>query len=61
MRKKLKKSLLIITCVALAIEIGVLAGDTYIYCKYKTSKLNLNGRIISEIDNFINFSGMASR
>jgi len=55
-----KKISLTIICILIAVELGFLVGDTYIYCKYRSAKLSTNGKIICEIDNLINFSGMAS-
>ena len=56
----MKKILLYTIGFLITLELGVLGTDTYIYCKYKTSKININGQIICKIDNLINFSGMAS-
>ena len=57
----MKKILLYTIGILITLELGMLAGDTYIYCKYKTSKTNINGQIVCKIDNLINFSGMASK
>jgi hypothetical protein len=61
MGKKFRKLIVPILFLFLMLEVGLLVGDTYIYCKYKVAKNSVNGRIICEIDNLINFSGMASK
>jgi hypothetical protein len=35
--------------------------ETYNYVRTKSAHLTVNGRIVCEIDNLTNFSGMATR
>jgi hypothetical protein len=61
MRSRYKKIIAAVMFLLIMLEIGLLAGDTYIYSKYKVAKNNVNGKIICFVDNLINFSGMASK
>ncbi len=58
--KKFKKFIVAILIVGFTLELGLLIGDGFTYNKYKYASLNLNGKIVCEVDNLINFSGMAS-
>jgi uncharacterized protein YneF (UPF0154 family) len=59
--KKIKKYIVSVLVILLCIEFGALFGEFLTYKKYKAASYNLNGRIISELDNLINFSGLASK
>lgn len=59
--RKIKKIILSVLFLLLMLEVGLLAGDTYIYVKNKAAKNNINGKIICKIDSLINFSGIASQ
>lgn len=56
----MKRIAFIIVSLLLIIELGCLIRETYTYTKNKACSTNINGRIVSEIDNLINFSGMTS-
>jgi uncharacterized protein YneF (UPF0154 family) len=56
--KRFKNIILSIFFIAFMLEAGLLVGEFYIYNKYKTAHLNINGRIVCELDNLINFSGL---
>lgn len=57
--RKAKKIIISILICLLAVESGLLFEEAYNYNKYKYSRLTLNGYIIAQVDNLINFSGMA--
>lgn len=59
--KKIIKKVKMIIFILLIAEITLLSCDTFMYCKYKYARLNINGRIICWIDKKVNFSGMASQ
>ena len=58
--KKIKKFIIMVLIFAVTIEAGALVGEGYTYKKYGFASRNTNGRIVCEIDNLINFSGIAS-
>jgi len=58
--KKFKKIIVSILIFGVVLEGGLLARETYTYVNDKYSNITVNGRIVAEADNLINFSGMAS-
>jgi Tfp pilus assembly PilM family ATPase len=59
MVKKIRRYIIGILIFALSIECVLLVGEAHYYKVNKASHMNINGRIVSEIDNLVNFSGMA--
>jgi hypothetical protein len=59
--KKYKRIVLSILLSVFILEGNMLGMETYNYVRTKSAHLTVNGRIVCEIDNLTNFSGMATR